>query len=98
MLGSQQKRLEADSDLPKGLPETAHSIFGAGKRMPDPKYDIKWEGMTVPLGKEATVPDVVKQKGYTLEYNEYVVYRTDYVRPRFLVWVDFKYKGGGRRF
>jgi hypothetical protein len=41
-LGAQQKMFGADSTLPVGLPKTAHSVMGCGKRRPDPKNGQSW--------------------------------------------------------
>ena len=48
------------------------------------------DGCVVPCGKPVDT-GVSNPSGYTLNYNEYVVYNTNQIRVRYLVEVDFKF-------
>jgi len=72
---------------PKGF----QSTLGQGKTEPNPKEWEKLEdGVLVPCGK-GTVSPVVKTS--TLQYNEYIVYDTSQVKMRYLLRLNFVYKG-----
>ena len=49
------------------------------------------EGMMVPLGK-LTRTGVKNPTGYTLNYNEFIVYDTRQIRMKYLVQVAFNFK------
>ena len=49
------------------------------------------DGVVVPMGPGEPTP-LNNGKGYTLNYNEYIVYNTKQVRMRYLIKVKFLYK------
>lgn len=49
------------------------------------------DGVMVPMGPADTT-SVVNPKGYTLNYNEYIVYDTKQVRMRYLIKLKFLFK------
>ncbi|CAF4884255.1 unnamed protein product, partial [Rotaria magnacalcarata] len=58
------------------------SVKGLGSIAPNLKNGVKLDNdVLVPMGP-AEVTDVVNPKGYTLNYNEYIVYDTKQVRMR----------------
>jgi poly [ADP-ribose] polymerase len=68
------------------------STWGKGQTGPDPKQSIKLGDMTVPLGKGVDTGARAQGGGYTLQYNEFIVYDTSRVRFKYLVKVRFDYK------
>ena len=90
-LGNTQDLLAADSNA-DNLPAGKHSVFAKGKMVPDPTSEIKLEdGCRVPLGKIVDT-SVNNPTGYTLNYNEYVVYNVHQVKFRYLLRVKFNFK------
>ena len=53
--------------------------------------DYRKDGTVVPLGKGKDT-GVKNPTGYTLNYNEYIVYDVSQVRMRYLLKVKFNYK------
>jgi poly [ADP-ribose] polymerase len=49
------------------------------------------DGVIVPMGP-AESTNVVNPKGYTLNYNEYIVYDTKQVRMRYVIKLKFLFK------
>lgn len=45
----------------------------------------------VPLGKPVKT-NVVNPSGYTLNYNEYIVYNTQQIKMKYLIQVKFNFK------
>lgn len=90
-LGKCNELLSSDYTADK-LPPDCHSVKGMGKVAPDPNDTFTMpDGVVVPFGKSAET-GVVNPRGYTLNYNEYIVYNTNQVRMRFLVKVKFNFK------
>lgn len=90
-LGTTQELLDADSDMHQPAKRKgAHSTKGLGQFAPSTHVD--WHGVTVPMGPLVDT-GVRNPGGYTLNYNEFVVYDPKQVRFRFLVKVKFNYKG-----
>lgn len=85
--------LLAANDQADKLPKGKHSTKGLGKVAPDPSNSVKIDGgeVTVPMGP-STETNVTNTSGFTLNYNEYVVYRPEQVRMRYLLKVSFDYK------
>ncbi|CAM9702888.1 unnamed protein product [Lampetra fluviatilis] len=85
--------LLAANDQADKLPKGKHSTKGLGKVAPDPSNSVKIDGgdVTVPMGP-STETNVTNPSGFTLNYNEYVVYRPEQVRMRYLLKVSFDYK------
>lgn len=90
-LGKSNELLAADYTADK-LPSDCQSVKGMGRIGPDPNdtYTMP-DGVTVPFGK-TTETGVVNPRGYTLNYNEYIVYNTSQVRMRYLVKIKFDFK------
>lgn len=90
-LGKCNELLAADYTADK-LPPECQSVKGLGRVAPDAKdtYTMP-DGVVVPFGK-STDTGVVNPRGYTLNYNEYIVYNTNQVRMRYLVKVKFNFK------
>lgn len=55
--------------------------------MPDPKQDIVVDGVKVPLGTPILTGAKNPSGGYTLAYNEFIVYDTSQVRFKYLLKV-----------
>lgn len=90
-LGKCNELLSADYSADK-LPSDCHSVKGMGKIAPDPSETFTMpDGVVVPFGKSSET-GVINPRGYTLNYNEYIVYNTNQVRMRFLVKVKFNFK------
>ena len=84
-LGKCRQLHDSDHDadnLPKGI----NSTRGVGVSMPDPKGQQTLEkDIIVPSGK--TIPN--KDKKAHRGYNEFIVYKTEQVRMKYLVKVKF---------
>ncbi|XP_043351646.1 poly [ADP-ribose] polymerase 2 isoform X4 [Dermochelys coriacea] len=88
-LGECQELLEANAEARK-LPPGKHSTKGLGKLSPAPANSIMLDGAAVPLGP-AVETGVTNPHGYTLNYNEFVVYDPGQVRMRYLLQVRFNF-------
>ncbi|KAM9121040.1 poly [ADP-ribose] polymerase 2 isoform 3-T4 [Pangshura tecta] len=88
-LGECQELLEANAEAGE-LPPGKHSTKGLGKLAPAPASSIVLDGATVPLGP-AMETGVRNPHGYTLNYNEFVVYDPGQVRMRYLLQVRFNF-------
>lgn len=90
-LGNVNDKLDADYHADK-LPAGKHSVKGCGSVGPDPKtYKTLPDGLVVPVGKGSDT-GVKNPKGFTLNYNEFIVYDTRQIRMRYLVKVQFNFK------
>ncbi|CAH1779148.1 unnamed protein product [Owenia fusiformis] len=90
-LGQANELLAADYGADK-LPAGKHSVHGLGRIAPDPKKTFTTnDGVNVPLGKPKDT-GVTNPTGYTLNYNEFIVYNTNQVRMKYLVKVKFNFK------
>ncbi|CAF0905107.1 unnamed protein product [Adineta steineri] len=90
-LGKWNELLTADNNAHK-LPTGLSSVKALGSISPNAKNEVKIDGdITVPLGPGEPTP-VNNSKGYTLNYNEYIVYDTKQVRLRYLIKLKFLYK------
>ncbi|XP_047482677.1 poly [ADP-ribose] polymerase 2-like isoform X3 [Penaeus chinensis] len=90
-LGKTNDLLDADYDANK-LPSGCHSVKGCGKFVPPSKNFTKLsDGTVVPLGP-AVNSGLNNPKGYTLMYNEFIVYNPAQVRTRFLLKVKFHFR------
>ncbi|MFT7800163.1 poly ADP-ribose polymerase 2 isoform X1 [Arapaima gigas] len=88
-LGNSNELLTADYDASK-LPVGKHSTKGLGQTAPDPKHAVLLDGVTVPLGP-CMKTGVGQDGGYTLLYNEFIVYNPNQTRMRYLLKVQFNY-------
>ncbi|GFR70110.1 poly [ADP-ribose] polymerase [Elysia marginata] len=90
-LGTINTKLAADYSADK-LPSGKHSVQGLGKVGPDPTTFIKTpDGVTIPVGKSKNT-GVNNPSGFTLNYNEFIVYDTCQIRMKYLLKVKFHFK------
>lgn len=90
-LGNTYDLVAADYDA-SNLPKGKHSTKGLGRMVPDPTQTVKLpDGCEVPLGPPIDT-GLVNKSGYTLNYNEFVVYDTKQVKMRYLVRLRFHFK------
>ncbi|ROL55166.1 Poly [ADP-ribose] polymerase 2 [Anabarilius grahami] len=88
-LGESNELLDANYSADQ-LPSGKHSTKGLGQTAPDPNNYVTLDGVTVPMGP--SVKTGVGQKGgYTLLYNEYIVYNPAQVQMRYLLRVQFNF-------
>ncbi|XP_065844434.1 poly [ADP-ribose] polymerase 2-like [Oscarella lobularis] len=88
-LGTSNDLLSADSHADR-LPKGKHSVKGQGQIAPS-KTEALPDGSLLHLGPSRDT-GVHNPNGYTLNYNEFIVYDTKQVRMRYLVKVKFNYK------
>ncbi|XP_055007498.1 poly [ADP-ribose] polymerase 2 isoform X2 [Boleophthalmus pectinirostris] len=88
-LGDSHELIDADYEADK-LPPGKHSTKGLGKTGPDPKNAVTLDGMTVPMGPGVST-GAVNTKGYSLLYNEFIVYNPAQARMRYLLRIKFNY-------
>lgn len=89
-LGNTHDLVAADNDASK-LPKGKHSIKGLGRMVPDPTQTVKLpDGCEVPLGTPIDT-GLTNKSGYTLNYNEFVVYDMKQVKMRYLVKLRFRF-------
>ncbi|XP_036452139.1 poly [ADP-ribose] polymerase 2 isoform X2 [Colossoma macropomum] len=88
-LGDCNELLDANYDADK-LPSGKHSTKGLGQTAPDPKNFVTLDGATVPMGPGVKT-GVGQGGGYSLLYNEFVVYNPAQTRMRYLLRVRFNY-------
>ncbi|CAF1048972.1 unnamed protein product [Adineta ricciae] len=90
-LGKCNELLQADNNAHR-LPEGFSSVKGLGSTAPNMKNAVTLDdGLVIPMGPGETT-DVVNPKGYTLNYNEYIVYDTKQARLRYLIKLKFLFK------
>ncbi|XP_044137189.1 poly [ADP-ribose] polymerase 2-like [Bufo gargarizans] len=88
-LGECNELLAADYDAQKKL-KGKHCTKGVGRSIPDPQKSIKHEDCVVPMGPLIDT-GLNNSDGYTLNYNEYIVYDNHQVRMKYLLQVRFNY-------
>lgn len=88
-LGQCNELLEANPEA-EGLLQDRHSTKGLGKMAPNPASFITLNGSTVPLGP-AHDTGILNPEGYTLNYNEFIVYNRNQVRMQYLLKVRFNF-------
>ncbi|XP_018613580.1 poly [ADP-ribose] polymerase 2 isoform X1 [Scleropages formosus] len=88
-LGDCNELLTADYEASK-LPVGKHSTKGLGQTAPDPRNAVVLDGATVPLGP-CMKTGVGQSGGYTLLYNEFIVYDPSQIHMRYLLKVQFNY-------
>ncbi|KAJ8011790.1 hypothetical protein DPEC_G00061910 [Dallia pectoralis] len=72
------------------LPPGKHSTKGLGQTSPDPKNSVMLDGVTVPMGPGIRT-GVGADGGYSLLYNEFIVYNPAQTRMRYLIRVQFNF-------
>lgn len=88
-LGDSNELLAANYEADK-LPAGKHSTKGLGQTGPDPRNSVTLDGVTVPMGPGVRT-GVGVGGGYSLLYNEFIVYNPAQVRMRYLLRVQFNY-------
>ncbi|KAK2822747.1 hypothetical protein Q5P01_022812 [Channa striata] len=88
-LGDCNELVDADYEA-NNLPPGKHSTKGLGQTGPDPKNSVTLDGVTVPMGPGKKT-GVGKNTGYSLLYNEYIVYNPAQTRMRYLLRIQFNY-------
>lgn len=90
-LGKIHELLHADNNADR-LAEGFSSVKGLGSTAPNPKNSlILDDGLEIPMGPPEST-NVNNPQGYTLNYNEYIVYDSRQVRLRYLVQLKFHFK------
>ena len=90
-LGTTNDLLSDDYTADK-LHAEKHSVGGMGSIGPDPSMAKTLPcGTVVPLGKPVNTK-VKNPTGYTLNYNEYIVYNTQQIKMKYLLQVKFNFK------
>ncbi|KAM9330785.1 poly [ADP-ribose] polymerase 2 [Gastrophryne carolinensis] len=89
-LGECNELIAADYDAQKKL-KGKHSTKGLGRSIPDPQKSVIHEETEVPLGPLVDT-GLQNNDGYTLNYNEYIVYDPCQVRMKYLLQVHFNYE------
>uniref|UniRef100_A0A673X7R0 Poly [ADP-ribose] polymerase n=1 Tax=Salmo trutta TaxID=8032 RepID=A0A673X7R0_SALTR len=88
-LGDSNELLAADYEAAK-LPAGKHSTKGLGQTSPDPRNAVTLDGVTVPMGPGMKT-GVGAGGGYSLLYNEFIVYNPAQTHMRYLLRVQFNY-------
>uniref|UniRef100_A0A665UA58 Poly [ADP-ribose] polymerase n=1 Tax=Echeneis naucrates TaxID=173247 RepID=A0A665UA58_ECHNA len=88
-LGDSNELIDADYEA-SNLPPGKQSIKGLGQTGPDPKNSVTLDGVTVPMGPGVKT-GVGKKGGYSLLYNEFIVYNPAQTRMRYLLRIQFNY-------
>ena len=88
-LGDSNKLINADYHADK-LPKGKKSVMGLGRVEPS-QYEKLESGLELPMGP-AKNTDINKVKGYTLNYNEFIVYDTKQIKMKYLAKIRFNYK------
>ncbi|KAJ3017754.1 UNVERIFIED_CONTAM: Poly [ADP-ribose] polymerase 2 [Siphonaria sp. JEL0065] len=91
-LGDENQLINANYDADKDTKsKSKHSTWGLGRTKPNPaEYVTLSDGVVVPCGKGVRTDD---GSAY-LEYNEFICYDVRQVRLKYLVKMEFDYKGG----
>ena len=89
-LGEERELLSSDYHA-NNLPAGKHSTKGLGLNAPDPAQ-VKFLGdVKVPLGT-AVNTKISNPGGYTLQYNEYIVYDVAQIKMKYALRVKFNYQ------
>ncbi|CAF0734869.1 unnamed protein product [Adineta steineri] len=90
-LGKCNELLNADNNAHR-LPDGFSSVKGLGSIAPNMKNAVTLDNdVVIPMGPSEST-DVNNPKGYTLNYNEYIVYDTKQVRMRYVIKLKFLFK------
>ena len=71
------------------LPEGKNSVMGMGRIEPAGYKEL--DGGLLPVGP-AKLTEINNQAGYTLNFNEFVVYDTKQIKMKYLAKIRFNYK------
>ncbi|XP_029470799.1 poly [ADP-ribose] polymerase 2 [Rhinatrema bivittatum] len=88
-LGDINEMLEADYEAENHL-NGKHSTKGLGRVAPESCNSVTLHGATIPLGPVKET-QVINPNGYTLNYNEYIVYDSCQVYMRYLLKIQFNF-------
>lgn len=88
-LGTTNQLLGADYNADK-LPKGHHSVQGMGKIAPGGVETLS-TGLDLPSGKPVNTK-VNNKSGYTLQYNEFIVYNTAQIKMKYLAKIKFNHK------
>merc|ERR1712133_236067 len=87
-LGDTNQLVNADYNADK-LPKGKQSVMGMGRVEPA-GYETLDNGLQIPMGPSKN-PKVDNKKGYTLNYNEFIVYDTKQIKMKYLAKIKFNY-------
>ncbi|CAN9503018.1 unnamed protein product [Ophioblennius macclurei] len=88
-LGDPNELLHADYQA-SSLPTGKHSTKGMGRTGPHPKNSVMLDGVTMPMGPGMNT-GAGSASGYSLLYNEFIVYDPAQIRMRYLLKIQFNY-------
>ncbi|XP_041849099.1 poly [ADP-ribose] polymerase 2 isoform X2 [Melanotaenia boesemani] len=88
-LGDSNELLDADYEA-SNLPAGKHSTKGLGQTGPDLKNSVMLDGVTVPMGPGVKT-GACNSSGYSLLYNEFIVYNPAQIRMKYLLRLKFNY-------
>jgi len=89
-LGTPNKLLSADYHADK-LPPGTNSTMGQGRVEPTKFKEIPGSGLCLPLGPPKDTK-INNKHGYTLNYNEFIVYDIKQIKMKYLAKIKFNYK------
>ena len=72
------------------MPSGCDSVQGMGRIEPA-GYKRMEDGLEIPVGPPKDTK-VVNKRGYTLNYNEFIVYHTKQIKMKYLAKIKFNYK------
>ncbi|KAM9844809.1 poly [ADP-ribose] polymerase 2 [Aulostomus maculatus] len=88
-LGDCNELLDANYEA-DNLPAGKHSTKGVGQTGPDPRNSVSLDSVMVPMGPGVKT-GTGKTSGYSLLYNEFIVYNPAQTRMRYLLRIRFNY-------
>ncbi|KAA0719475.1 Poly [ADP-ribose] polymerase 2 [Triplophysa tibetana] len=88
-LGDSNELLDANYNADQLL-SGKHSTKGLGQTAPNPNNHVTLDGATVPMGPSG-MTGVGQKGGYSLMYNEYIVYNAAQTRMKYLLRVQFNF-------
>ena len=88
-MGTTNQLVAADCEADK-MPVGKHSVQGMGKIEPA-EFGKMEDGLEIPVGPPKDTK-VVNKRGYTLNYNEFIVYDTKQIKMKYLAKIKFNYK------
>ncbi|XP_057184241.1 poly [ADP-ribose] polymerase 2 isoform X3 [Triplophysa rosa] len=88
-LGDSNELLDANYNADQLL-SGKHSTKGLGQTAPNPNNHVTLDGATVPMGPGG-MTGVGQKGGYSLMYNEYIVYNPAQTRMKYLLRVQFNF-------
>ena len=89
-LGKEERLIHASSHA---LPQGYQSRMACGKHRPNPLGTREWQrdpNVLIPCGKIETIQQEPHARGYGFLYNEYVIYRKEQYRFRYLLKLNIK--------